>query len=229
MNKTFWIILGITIAALVGVFVLFQDDAAAPGETVANVENPTEITAEDHVVGNEDAAVTLIEYSDYQCPACASYEPILQQVLDEYQEDELRFVYRDFPLTSIHPNATSAARAAEAAGRQNAYWEMHDLLFERQDEWSSTSVGSAAAMFEGYAEELGLNMDQYREDLENVTNEVNIDIQTGQQLDVSSTPTFILEDEKIESNPRTFEEFKTLIDEQLQSSGQNQNQNQNQE
>ena len=91
---------------------------------------------EDRVKGNEEAGVVLIEYSDFQCPACGSYYPIVKALSEEFPE-ELLIVYRHYPLTNIHPNAFSAAKASEAAANQGKFWEMHDMLFERQAEWAN--------------------------------------------------------------------------------------------
>lgn len=216
MGKTFWIVLGIIVAVMIGGFVLLGDDAQAPSQSTTDGR---EITAEDHTQGPDDAAVTLVEYGDFQCPACGAAEPLLQQLKAEYP-DELRFVWRHFPLTQIHPQAYDAARASEAAAAQGKFWEMHDLLFERQQEWSGDP--SARSRFESYAEELGLTMEQYRSDFDNASDRVDRDVQIGQSVGANSTPTFVLNGEKIEQNPRTYEEFKSLIEDEIGQAQNNQ-------
>ena len=196
MGKTFWILLVGVVAILVGAFLLVRDPSDNSSASGA-VDNPLEVTDEDHTKGPEDAAVTLIEYGDFQCPHCASAEPELKQLRQDFQ-GELRFVYRHFPLTGTHPNARAAAKASEAAARQDDFWAMHDLLFARQQEWSSSR--NARETFLGYAEQLGLDMKQYEKDFEAAGSEVDYDRRTGEQLDVGSTPTFFVNGEKVAQN-----------------------------
>src|SRR4051812_30166051 len=126
-----------TILWIVGIFVVAVGLIFALGRgTSASINPPLEIdkvNAVDYVKGNASSTVVLMEYSDFQCPACRAYLPLVRQVVQEYSS-KIAFVYRDFPLTSIHFNAELAARAAEAARKQGKFWEMHDLLFEKQAE-----------------------------------------------------------------------------------------------
>lgn len=172
-----------------------------------------QITENDHIKGNPDAALTLIEYSDFQCPACASYAPVVRQLNEEFF-DELRIVYRHFPLTSIHGNAYDAAKAAEAAGKQGKFWEMHDILFEKQDDWESD--GNPKDKFIEYANDLGLDEEMFTNDYESseFEDKINQDIFVGTRLNIDSTPTFILGDQKIQ-NPRGLDAFMELIENQL--------------
>src|SRR3989344_1274478 len=123
----------------------------------------TEISANDHIKGNSAALITLVEYSDFQCPACASYFPLVKKLLEE-NSDKIRFVYRHFPLPQ-HQNARLAASAAEAAGLQNKFWENHDLIFENQFRWEKLSNAKASEEFTGYATQLGVNLQKFAEDL----------------------------------------------------------------
>src|SRR5690606_20420980 len=109
----------------------------------------------DNVLGNPDAKVVIFEYGDYQCPGCASAAPILDEVTQKYS-DNVALVYRHFPLSTIHPNARAAAAAAEAAGLQDKYWQMHNKLYASQNEWGNLSGAQRTDMFEVYARELGL-------------------------------------------------------------------------
>ena len=180
------------------------------GETAGAVDAVTEA---DWTKGNPDAKVTLIEYSDFQCPACGAYYPLLKQLTAEYSE-QVRFVYRHFPLRNIHANAEAAARSAEAAGKQGKFWEMHDKLFENQAAWSG--MLAALPTFESYAGELGLNLDQFRTDVADgaVGDRVNAQFNDGLSAGLNSTPSFFLNGEKID-NPRTYEQFKQVVDEAL--------------
>src|SRR3982751_2556932 len=120
----------------------------------------------DHAQGNENAKVTLVEYGDYECPHCGRAYPVVKKV-QETMGDKLRFVFRNFPLTQIHPNALHAAEASEIAAEQGKYWEMHDILFENQDALDDEDLIS-------YAEQLGLDVEKFREALENDTYEEKV-------------------------------------------------------
>lgn len=180
--------------------------------TTETVE-PAVVTKDDQIKGNPDASLTLIEYSDFQCPACASYAPVVKQLNEEFPEN-LRIVYRHFPLTSIHKSAIDAAKAAEAAGKQGKFWEMHDKLFERQEDWAED--GNLKGKFEEYAKELELDEEAFKNDYESgeIKDKINEHIFAGNRLGINSTPTFILGDQKIQ-NPHGFEAFRQLIEDQL--------------
>lgn len=173
----------------------------------------TEINERDIVKGNRDASVILVEYSDFQCPACRGYYPIVAALTEEFGES-IAFVYRHFPLVTIHAYADLAARAAEAAGKQGKFFEMHDELFDNQSSWSTSQPRETIV---GYAEELGLDVVQFEIDLESdeVKDKVRADRASGQRARVNSTPTFFLNGEKITDNPRSYEEFAELIRIQL--------------
>jgi protein-disulfide isomerase len=183
--------------------------------TVEIVSEPVEVTEDDWTKGAENAEITIIEYSDFQCPACKSYYPIINRLGDELS-DSVRVVYRHFPLVSIHHNAFDAARAAEAAGRQGKFWDMHDLLFENQDEWSND--GSPKDKFIDYANELELDEESFKNDYESseVEDKINEHIFQANRLGINSTPSFVLNDQLIQ-NPRGYEAFKTLVEENLNS------------
>ena len=121
----------------------------------------TTISELDHVKGNPNGQVLIIEYSDFECPACKSYEPLLDQIIDTYGDD-VAMVYRHFPLKQIHRNAVAAARASEAAANQSMFWEYHDILFDKQSEWSE--FANPTPKFMEYAQELNLDMDQFETD-----------------------------------------------------------------
>lgn len=172
------------------------------------------LASDDWMRGNENAKAVLIEYSDFQCPACGSYYPLVKALHEEFG-DSLLVVYRHFPLSQIHENAEPAARAAEAAGTQGKFWEMHDLLFERQKEWSGD--WNAAGAFAAYAGALGLDTGRFINDFnsQEVKAEVARDYESGFRAGIAGTPTFFLNGKKIQ-NPRSYEEFKKVISESLQ-------------
>lgn len=181
------------------------------GSKTVNVE----VTDEDTYLGNKDAKVTLVEYSDFQCPACKAYEDIVKQIRDSYSAEDLRIVYRHFPLRSIHPNADLAAQAAEAAGEEGKFWEMKDVLFKNQSEWAKEK--DPRGLFGAYAKEVGLDVAEFEEDLQpddDSKERVEKDYQSGVALGINSTPTFILNGVLLK-NPQNIDEFKKLIDAEL--------------
>jgi protein-disulfide isomerase len=161
------------------------------------------------VTGNKESKVVLIEYSDFQCPACAFYHPIVQSILKEFG-DRIQFVYRHFPLKSLHANAQRAAFAAEAAGKQGKFWEMQSLLFERQGDWKESN--DIKTIFESYASSLSLDIEKFRSDFSSdaVEEKVDRDAESAIALDVNSTPTFFLNGQKIKS-PLGYDQLRSLI------------------
>lgn len=192
----------------VAVFGLIKLAGTQPGSNFAGV-----ISSSDWIRGNKEAGLTLVEYSDFQCPACASYYPLVKNLESDYGE-KLRTVYRHFPLRQTHSNANLAGQAAEAAGKQNKFWEMHDLIFEKQKEWADAR--EAQTIFENFARELSLDIEKFRNDLnsDEVKNKVETDFQSGLDSGVNATPTFFLNGKKID-NPRSYEQFKSIIDQAL--------------
>ena len=139
-----------------------------------------------HVSGS--GPVEIVEFSDFQCPACGAVQDPLKQLLEKYGE-KVTFVYRHFPLTSIHPYAQIAAQASEAAGMQGKFTAMHDLLFARQTTWSKSDP---SALFVEYAKELGLDTDKFAIDLNSQTAKdlVNVDAMDATRFKIAGTPTF---------------------------------------
>ena len=144
----------------------------------------------DHVAGPANAPVTLVEYGDFECPSCRKAFSMVKD-LQQRLGDKLRFVFRNFPLTKIHPNAQHAAEAAEAAAAQGAYWQMHDRLFERQFALEDDNLIE-------YATDLGLDADRMGVALEGGTYRarVNEDVLSGIQSGVNGTPTFFINGER---------------------------------
>lgn len=175
-----------------GLAVLGSKPAAVTSD--GTLQDP--VTANDHAEGSTLANNVLVEYSDFQCPACALYYSLVKQITATYG-GRLMVVYRYFPLTTIHPNSVISARAAEAASLQGKFWEMHNLLFERQKDWSPSP--DPTSLFTGYANELGLNKDQFLADLNStkVVERVQADIESGGRANVDATPTFYLNGKKL--------------------------------
>ena len=204
-------ILGAIVILLIGGFVFLgvylKSDSSSSGDLVSVAE----ISDFDWIKGDRGAKVVLIEYSDFQCPACAYYSGMVKQLTNDFG-NQIAFVYRHFPL-SQHKNAKLAAVAAEAAGKQGKFWEMHDMIFINQKEWAESS--DALEIFSKYAGGIGINIAQFLADLKSkeIAEKVNNDYKGGTKAGVNATPTFFLGGKKI--SPQSYEEFKNIINEQL--------------
>jgi protein-disulfide isomerase len=152
-------------------------------------------TVSAHVRGNPDAPVTLEEYGDFQCPPCGMFAAFLQQLEKEY-DSRLRVVFRNFPLL-MHEHAREAALAAEAAGVQGHFWEMHDVLYREQEAWSKAP--NVRELFESYAGTIGLDLDKIRKDMdsEEVKARVDADRQRGESLGIQITPTLFINNQPL--------------------------------
>ena len=205
---------GVILAVVAGIAAMIYVAKQKPVETVKPLAN--KISDSDWVYGNRNAKVTLIEYSDFQCPACGAYYPIVKKIKDDYAKD-IAFAYRHFPIPQLHKNAKAAAYAAEAAGRQGKFWEMHDMLFEHQKEWGE--LDNPQDSFIGYATALSLDIAKFGVDAgsEDVKRKVDRDSASGVASGVNATPSFFLNEQKIE-NPDTYEDFKTIIDKAVAAS-----------
>ncbi len=172
------------------------------------------IIEHDRVKGKNDATVTLVEYSDFQCPACGVFYPMVKKAFNDY-DNRIRFVYRNFPLKEIHQHAELAARAAEAAGLQGKFWEMHDKIFEGQADWSKLNAEQVRETFEAYAHALELDVTRLKNDIDSgeVRVKVDTDYQSGVKAGVNSTPTFYLNGQQI--SPQSYDDFKRAIDQAL--------------
>ena len=203
MTPTRWIIFAlVAVVALVGLVTFAKKDAV----DVSNVDAYSVISNEnfkDHVLGKKDSKVVLVEYADFQCPGCGGAHPQLKQVVEQYK-DKVAFVYRAFPLTSIHPNALAAAAVAEAADKQGKFWEMHDLLFESQSSWENLKPEERGAVFSGYARQLGLNVDTFNRDVasKEVSDRIAYARAIGGKINVNSTPTIYVGKELISDDVR---------------------------
>jgi protein-disulfide isomerase len=162
------------------------------------------VSAKDHFQGNENAPITLVEYGDYQCPHCGHAYPIVKEV-QAYFGDNLKFVFRNFPLENIHPFAVPAAIAAEAAAKQNKFWEMHDMIFENQTDLHGNS-------FLKFAEALQLDIQQFKADTEltSVFDKVETDFESGIKSGVNGTPSFFINGVKYNGSWEKNELVRTL-------------------
>ena len=179
----------------------------------------------DPIIGNPDAPITIIEFSDFQCPFCARFHTqTLPLIMNEYiQEGKVKLVFRDFPIQSIHPNALPASVAAECANEQSKFKEMHDALFENQNEWNNQETADALALFSQYATEIKLDQEVFDACLTSgkYIEEIRNDLEDGRDYGVSGTPGFFVGNDQIGyvelKGAQPFESFKKIIDTQLEA------------
>lgn len=169
-------------------------------------------------LGNDKAKVTVIEFSDFQCPFCKQFvDSTYQELYDAYiKTNKIKFAYRHYPLTTIHPNAQKAAEAAECANEQDKFWEYHDLLFKNQSTWSPLAAADAINSFTDYAGELGLNTDQFRSclDTDKYKQKVDDDIADANKVGVDGTPAFFINGWRL-TGAQPLAQFQTLIEQEL--------------
>ncbi|MGO2660355.1 DsbA family protein [Mycetocola reblochoni] len=192
----------VTIAALSGCSP--ASDSAPSGAATATTGAAVDQTA---LLGDDpatlspslDAPVTLVEFADYQCPPCGMVSGTMTDLAEKYP-DELTVVIRNFPLAEIHANATVAAHAAEAARLQGSFPEMYKALFTGQDEWSDLDQAAAEGVFEGYAEDIGLDVDRFNADRagDEIATLVDADLADGAAVGVAGTPTLFLDGQQLE-------------------------------
>ena len=164
-----------------------------------------------HIRGNPEAPLTLEEFGDFECPSCKNVATFLDKVVKEYQPS-VRIIFRNFPL-AMHQHSRDAALAAEAAGLQGRFWEMHDMLFREQAVWRSAS--DAGMLFNSYAETLGLDLNQFRKDLKSdkVRQRIESDRARASERGVKVTPTVFIDKHQVGTNEGTPEKMNRLIDE----------------
>lgn len=227
MSKLTWIIFSVIVAGLL-VTLVVASRSGNPAIDVSNVDANTVQPASDmngniadHVYGKSDSKVLLIEYGDFQCPGCGKAHPRIKAIVETYK-DQIGFVFRNFPLTSIHPNARAAAGAAEAAGLQNKYWEMHDQIFETQSAWENLTGTERANIFTSYASTLGLDSNTFTKDLDSnaIGKKISFDQALAKKVSVDSTPTFFLNGVKLSSDVWGDDTaLKAAIDTELKKAG----------
>ena len=219
-SKTKPLLLIVSAIVVAGGIALYmsKQETAAEAENKAQNNGPTAAAPAGggRVRGPADAPVTLLEYGDYQCPTCGTYHPITTELLARYQ-GKLKLEYHHFPLIQIHPNAMNAALAAESAGDQGKFWEMHDLLFEHQNEWSMSP--NAEAIFLQYALQLGLDSNRFMQAMKSpeTRDRILADVTRGNAI-VQGTPTFVINGQVLPNLP-DLEGLSDLIASQLKSLG----------
>ena len=204
--KNPWIVIGGLVVVLFGGSIAYSMYA---GQAANEGVEPIDV----HVKGNPDGVVTLAKYSDFSCPACGQAYLFAKEVVETYADD-IRFEYKHFAFLDL---GEPAALAAEAAGQQDAFFEYHDLMFENQNQWLRSSAPQR--YFEQYAEELGLDVDQWNQQRGSsvLRSEIRADMEEGRSLGVTGTPTFFLNGERMEY--QTFDEFRDQVEAALEAEG----------
>lgn len=201
LSKKAWIIFVAACVVLLGVLVYLSGSNRIDVSSVDvnKIQPKSELNPiGDHVFGAKDSKVVLIEYGDFQCPGCGTAFPTVATVTEKYK-DQVSFVFRNFPLTSLHPNAKAAAAAAEAAGIQGKYWEMNEKIYTNQRDWENLTSAERTDFFANYASDLGLNRDTFKTDLASskVNQKIAYDQALGKKAKVTATPTFYLNGEHL--------------------------------
>lgn len=202
------------VVLLLGGFWALNVATTYPAPTDTTNSSLPALSSSDITTGDKNAKAVLIEYADFQCPGCGAAHPVVKQLLKDFQ-GKILFAYRFFPLTSIHRNAMASAEAAYAAYKQNKFWEMHDMLFENQQKWAE--ITDPMPTFLSYAQNLNLNIDTFKKDMADQKTKDYIDNveNQGTAAGVDSTPTFYLNKKLV--TVRSYDDFKKLIQDQLNS------------
>ncbi len=218
MTQELKVMIGIGAATLVilvgGIFFLSSNSTGQSSTSTTLSPKDAALLTDNskHSILSKGAKITLVEFADFQCPACGAAHPALQKILTTYK-GKINFIYRYFPL-SQHKNGMLSAEAAEAAGEQGKFWEMHDMLYENQNEWAESD--SASDIFQGYAKKLGLNTDSFSKSLlsDKTKSIVQKDEDDGVLLGVDSTPTIFINNQKFE-NAATYDNLSAQIETEL--------------
>lgn len=194
MTKKGWIIFVALCVALIGGLIFLQQhnevDVSKVSTTEVQKASSSDGNIGEHIYGNKDSKVILVEYADYQCPGCNSVYPVLKKVADKYK-DKIGYIFRNYPLTSAHPNALAAAAAAESAGLQGKFWEMHNALFENKSSWADLSGDDRTNYFVKLAKNIGgIDTSKFTTDLDNasVRKKIDYDMALGKKDGVTGTP-----------------------------------------
>ena len=215
-EKKFIIAIGILTVILVvaGAFIFGKQPQQAQNST-DKADEAQLLKDAKNTKGDPNAPVRIVEFGDFQCPACAAAYPITKAVVAK-NSSKVYMVFRHFPL-SVHPNSQIAAKASEAAALQGKFWEMHDILYEKQNDWATSQ--NPKELFDQYAESIGLDVKKFDGDLDSVTGQVNSDYSLGNTVGVSSTPTFFVNGQKY-PGVVTEQQFQQIIDSITQSAPQ---------
>jgi Na+:H+ antiporter, NhaA family len=208
------------IAAVAGGWILLQSSRQSRNSNNPTPDPATEVHGADppHIRGNVNAPVTIEEFGDFQCSACGSYHPELKKIEAEFG-DRLRVIFRELPLVPTHEHALLAAQAAEAAGLQGKFWEMHDKLYENQTTW--VAAKDLVPVFVDYAKQIGLDPDRFMKDLngDKVAARIFQDGKRAHAFNLKSTPTFFVNGKEAKDEHWKPEGLRQMINEALRAAG----------
>jgi protein-disulfide isomerase len=202
-----FIIIGVVLLAAIAAGAWYLSRSHQPGAVAAGLPG----AQPEHSEGSAGAPVVLEEFGDFQCPPCGQMFPEVERMRQDYG-DRVRFVFRQYPLMNVHPHALLAAHAAEAAGLQGKFWEMHRELFTDQQTWSRAQ--DPTPLFESYARRAGLDVDRFRRDLGGSETDARVvaDRERGKSIGVESTPTFYINGRKMLPSETTGKGLREEID-----------------
>lgn len=208
------IVVIVCVAILAGGAWIYQKNAPKPQADVLTANQEALARADSFKIKAPNEKVTVVEFGDFQCPACSYAEPEIEKLRAQYK-DTVTFVYRNFPLVTIHKNAMKSAQMSYIANEQGKYWEMHDKLYATQQEWET--LNDPSDLFISYAAALGLNTSGMKEKLSSTLyqDKINADVKDGELLGVNSTPTFFVGNTIIRTANAGL--VKAAIDEQLKN------------
>jgi protein-disulfide isomerase len=211
MKPVIVILLAVAVAAGAAVFLNRQPDQSVAAANSAR--GPADIKGGIHFRGPENAEITLVEFGDYQCPSCGAYHPFVKEILNRYPK-QVRLEFHHFPLISIHPNSLAASKAAEAAGEQGHYWEMHDALFEYQSQWAGQP--DPKPIFAAIANRIGINGTILIQAMDNPRLQERIlgDVEQGDKVGIQAVPTFFIKGQQV-SLKLSIDDFVQVIEAHL--------------
>ena len=228
-SAPFLIIGAIALATIFGIYVVSQSGKKAdpaPSDSNVNAVDAGKAARDNYakapggatpanMLGSESAAVVVEEFADFQCPTCGVVHPKIKEVISQYGS-QIKFVFRNYPLTQIHPNAYDAAVASEAAGAQGKFWQMQDMIFKNQPTWSTQP--NARPTFKDYAEKIGLDAERFESDSLSMTakSRVDADMERGRALNITSTPTILVNGVPIPFPQLEVEAMKKIIDAEIE-------------
>jgi protein-disulfide isomerase len=216
----FAIIVIVLVAAVAAGWVVLRSSRNQPTTPTSTPDPAGEVKGAEppHVRGNPNAPVTLEEFGDFQCPSCGSYYPELKKMEADFG-DQMKVIFRELPLLPMHEHALMAAQAAEAAGLQGKFWEMHDLLYENQTKW--VEAKDLVPVFADYAKQIGINPDQFMKDLsgETVAARIFQDGKRAHSFGLRGTPSFFVNGKEAKDEQWKPEGLRQMIKDAIAASG----------
>lgn len=210
---TILIVLGIVVVVGFVVWALVKPDSSQQNASKTLTPQDTAALKTGGTVGDPNAKVVVTEFGDYQCPACGQWHPFIKDTVIPQYQDKILFVFKNYPLTSLHKNAQTSAQAVEAAALQGKFWEMHNIVYDNQKDW--VDLENPESKFEQYASQIGLNVGQWKKDKDGqkVKDLIAADVALGTKLGLPGTPSFLINGTLVQ--PQQFNDLTNAIDKAL--------------